>query len=96
MFYINDAAPLVEVANIQWYFNDIEITDESVLVGTTLTFSYSESVASLTLGGITQDAVGRYTLYARNPAGIASNYTDLSVQGECVRVVRGYRTTMTA
>ena len=82
-----DASPLVQLSDIRWFFiagvdvPEIDITEEEVLGETTLTFS--ESRLELSLSGLTQDAAGIYRLVATNPAGIASNYTNLTIQGKC-------------
>ena len=86
-FSINDASPLVQLSDIRWFFiagvdvPEIDITEEEVLGETTLTFS--ESRLELTLSGITQDAAGLYRLVATNPAGVASDYTNLTIEGTC-------------
>ena len=86
-FSIENAFPEVEVSNIRWYFvfdgaNDtdlMDITDEATIGDTILTFS--DSRLELTLRGLTQDAAGIYRLVATNPAGIALDYTNLTIQG---------------
>ena len=86
-FSINNASPLVQLSDIRWFFiagvdvPEIDITEEEVLGETTLTFS--DSHLELTLSGITQDAAGIYRLVATNPAGISSNYTNITIQGKC-------------
>ena len=86
-FSINDASPLVQLSDIRWFFiagvdvPEIDITEEEVLGETTLTFS--ESRLELTLSDITQDAAGIYRLVATNPAGVASDYTNLTIEGKC-------------
>ena len=86
-FSIENASPEVEVSNIHWYFvlhgtSDTEfmdISDKATLGDTILTFSGSR--LEMTLSGLTQDAAGIYRLVATNPAGIASGYTNLTIQG---------------
>ena len=86
-FSIENASPGVEVSNIRWYFtldgtsdtDSMDITDEAAIGDTTLTFS--DSRLELSLRGLTQDAAGIYRLVATNPAGIASDYTNLTIQG---------------
>ena len=86
-FSIENAYPEVEVSNIRWYFtldgtnhtDFIDITNEAMTGDTILTFS--DSRLELTLSGLTQDAAGIYRLVATNPAGIASDYTNLTIQG---------------
>ena len=84
-FSIIDAFPLVQLSDIQWFFvagvdaPEIDITEAEVLGETTITFS--ESRLELTLSGLTQDAAGIYRLVATNPAGVASNYVNLTIQG---------------
>ena len=86
-FSIDNASPLVQLSDIRWFFiagvdvPEIDITEEEVLGETTLTFS--ESRLELTLSGITQDAAGMYRLVATNPAGVASDYTNLTIEGKC-------------
>ena len=85
-FSINDASPLVQLSNIRWFFiagvdvSEIDITEEEILGETALIFS--ESLLELSLSGLTQDAAGIYRLVATNPAGIASNDTNLTIQGK--------------
>ena len=84
-FSIIDASPLVQLFDIRWFFiagvdvPEIDITEDEVLGETALTFS--DSRLELTLSGLTQDAAGIYMLVAANPAGIASNFTNLAIQG---------------
>ena len=83
-FSIQDASPDVLVSNIRWFFilvneDPIDITDEIAIGDTTL--MYSESRLELTLSGLTQDAAGIYRLEATNPAGVDSDYTNLTIQG---------------
>ena len=86
-FSIIDASPLVQISNIRWFFiggvdvPEIDITEEEVLGETTLALSSSR--LELSLSGLTQDAAGIYRLVVTNPAGIASNYTNLTIQGKC-------------
>ena len=78
-----EAFPLVQLSDIQWSFiadvPEIDITEAEMLGETTLTFS--ESRLELTLSGLTQDAAGIYRLVATNPAGVASNSVNLTIQG---------------
>ena len=86
-FSIENASPEVEVLNIRWYFtldgtsdtDSMDITDEAIIGDTTLTFS--DSRLELSLRGLTQDAAGIYRLVATNPAGIAFDFTNLTIQG---------------
>ena len=84
-FSILDAFPLVQLSDIRWLFiagvdvSETDITEEEMLGETTIAFS--DSRLELTLSGLTQDAAGIYRLVATNPAGIASNYTNLTIQG---------------
>ena len=87
-FSIVDAAPPVQPSDISWYFipdgvnasNAFDITEQTAIGGTALTFSNSRS--ELTISSITQEATGIYRLVATNPAGTGSNSTDLEmVQG---------------
>ena len=87
-FSIVDAAPPVQTSDISWYFipdeanasNVIDITEQTAIGGTALTFSSSR--LELTISSITQEATGIYRLVATNPAGTGSNSTDLEmVQG---------------
>ena len=84
-FSILDAFPLVQLSDIRWFFiagvdvSETDITEEEMLGETTLAFS--DSRLELTLSVLTQDAAGIYRLVATNPAGIASNYTNLTIQG---------------
>ena len=84
-FSISDAFPLVQFSDIQWFFiagidvSEIDITEAEVLGETALAFS--ESRLELTLSGLTQDAAGIYRLVATNPAGVASNFVNLTIQG---------------
>ena len=57
----------------------MDITDEATIGDTILMFS--ESRLELTLSGLTQDAAGIYRLVATNPVGMASDYTNLTIQG---------------
>ena len=86
-FSIENASPEVEVLNIRWFFtldgtsdtDSMDITDEAIIGDTTLTFS--DSRLELSLRGLTQDAAGIYRLVATNPAGIAFDFTNLTIQG---------------
>ena len=86
-FSIIDASPLVQLSNIHWFFiagvggSEMDITEEDMLGETALTFS--DSRLELSLSGVTQDAAGIYRLVATNPAGITSNYTNITIQGKC-------------
>ena len=85
-FSIFDASPMVQTSDIRWLFIadtdglETDITEADRLGETVLTFS--ESRLELTLSGLTQDAEGIYRLVATNPAGTASNYTNLTIQGK--------------
>ena len=84
-FSIVDAAPPVQTSGIRWYFtaegmDAVDITEQTAIGSTALTFS--ASLLELTISSITQEASGIYRLDATNPAGTASNFTDLEmVQG---------------
>ena len=84
-FSILDAFPLVQLSDIRWFFragvdvSETDITEAEALGETALTFSNSR--LELTLSGLTQDAAGIYRLVATNPAGVASNYVNLTIQG---------------
>ena len=97
-FSINDAS-LVQLSNIRWFFiagvdvPEMDITEEEMLGETALTFS--ESRLELTLSGLTQDAAGIYRLVATNPAGIASDDTNLSIQGKCNLISLGSQAYLT-
>ena len=86
-FFIFEASPPVQISNRRWLFiagtdaPETDITEEERLGETVLTFS--ESRLELTLSGLTQDAEGVYRLVATNPAGVASNYTNLTIEGKC-------------
>ena len=92
-FSIENASPEVQVSNIRWLFtldltidaDFIDITDENAIGDTTLT--YSESRLELTLSGLTQDAAGIYVLVATNPAGMDSDFTNLTIQGNEYRYI---------
>ena len=85
-FSIFDASPMVQTSAIRWLFItdtdglETDITEADRLGETALTFS--ESRLELTLSGLTQDAEGIYRLVATNPAGTASNYTNLTIEGK--------------
>ena len=78
----------MQTSDIRWYFrsdeasSDSDFTDitEQALIGETV-LSFSESRLELTLSGLTQDAAGIYRLEAINPAGVDSDYTNLTIQG---------------
>ena len=78
----------MQTSDIRWYFipdeasNDSDFTDitEQTLIGETM-LMFSMSRPELTLSGLTQDAAGIYMLVATNPAGMAFDYTNLTIQG---------------
>ena len=83
---INDS-PQVQTSDIQWFFLEdrdnasefLDITDDNTIGSTVL--SFSDSLLTLKLSGLTQEAAGIYRLVATNPAGIDSNYTSLTIEG---------------
>ena len=87
-FSISDASPAVQTPDISWAFlpdeasGDSDFTDitEQAQIGETV-LTFSESRLELTLSGLTQDAEGTYRLVATNPAGMDSDYTNLTIQG---------------
>ena len=89
-FSIESASPPVQLSDIRWYFQptganySTDITQRATLPGSnsTGTLVYSNDRLSLTIGRITQQADGVFTLSATNPAGTTSNSTYLSVEGK--------------
>ena len=87
-FSIESASPPVELSDIRWYFQptganySINITQQATLPGSSNTLVYSNDRLSLTIGQITQQADGRFTLSATNSAGTTSNSTNLIVEGK--------------
>lgn len=88
-FSIESASPPVQLSDIRWYFqptgaNSTDITQRATLPGSnsTGTLVYSNDRLSLTIGRITPQADGVFTLSATNPAGTTSNSTYLSVEGK--------------
>ena len=92
-FSINSDSPSVQTSDIRWYFipddtsDDSDFTDitEQRLIGETL-LVFSESRLELTLSGLTQDAAGIYMLVATNPAGMAFDNTNLTIQGIFIKL----------
>ena len=87
-FSIESASPPVQLSDIRWYFQptganySTDITQRATLPGSRSTLVYSNDRLSLTIGRITQQADGVFTLSATNPAGTTSNSTYLSVEGK--------------
>ena len=86
-FSIESASPPVQLSDIRWYFqptgaNSTDITQQATLPGTSSTLVYSNDRLSLTIGRITRQADGIFTLSATNPAGTTSNSTYLSVESK--------------
>ena len=87
-FSIESASPQVRLSGIRWYFQptganySIDITQEATLPGSSSTLVYSNDGLSLTIGQITRQANGRFTLSATNSAGTTSNSTNLTVEGK--------------
>ena len=87
-FSIESAYPPVQVSDIRWYFQptganySIDITQQATLPGSSSTLVYSNDSLSLTIGQITRQADGRFTLSATNSAGTTSNSTNLIVEGK--------------
>ena len=87
-FSIESAYPPVQLSDIRWYFQptganySIDITQQATLPGSSSTLVYSNDRLSLTIGQITRQANGSFTLSATNSAGTTSNSTNLIVEGE--------------
>ena len=87
-FSIESASPPIQLSGICWYFQptganySIDITQEATLPGSSSTLVYSNDRLSLTIGQITRQANGRFTLSATNSAGTTSNSTNLIVEGK--------------
>ena len=87
-FSIINASPEVLPSNIRWFFledggnasADFRDITESNMIGSTQ-LSFSDPPLALTLSGLTQEAAGLYRLVATNPAGINSDYTNLTIEG---------------
>lgn len=93
-FFIEEASPPVIDLDIQWLFlpvgaeTPIDITNSPFLDSegsrSILSFMYTGTSLAVAITDIGQHVNGRFILNARNPAGTASNYTNLIVQGkEC-------------
>ena len=89
-FSIARASPPVQPSAVRWYFqptgtnNSVDITQRNSLPDGSSSLAYSSDRLSLTVGQITQQADGLFTLSATNPAGTASNSTYLIVEGKLV------------
>ena len=87
-FSIESASPPIQLSGIRWYFQptganySIDITQQATLPGSSSTLVYSNDSLSLTIGQITRQANGRFTLSATNSAGTTSNSTNLIVEGK--------------
>ena len=87
-FSIESASPPIQLSDIRWYFQptganySINITQQATLPGSSSTLVYSNDRLSLTIGQITRQANGRFTLSATNSAGTTSNSTYLIVESK--------------
>ena len=87
-FSVESAYPPVQLSDIRWYFQpteanySIDVTQQATLPGSSSTLVYSNDSLSLTIGQITRQANGRFTLSATNSAGTTSNSTNLIVEGK--------------
>jgi len=87
-FSVARASPPVQPSGIRWFFqptgtnNSVDITQRNSLPDGSSSLAYSSDRLSLTVGQITQQADGLFTLSATNPAGTASNSTYLIVEGK--------------
>ena len=90
-FSIARASPPVQPTGIRWFFqptganNAEDITQRNSLPDGSSTLAYSDNRLSLTVGEITQQSGGLFTLSATNPAGTASNSTNLITEGKRTR-----------
>ena len=82
-FTITRASPDVQPANVEWIFESESLNLSQVINDSDNDrYYFSESRRSLTIFNLAINDSGRYSLIARNPAGIESGFIELDIQGE--------------
>ena len=76
-FNISQDLPPVLPTDIQWIFNETDITK----INDTARYSFSEDMLSLTINMLALSDEGVYTMIAFNPAGSDSDQILLNVEG---------------
>ena len=74
-FKILHASPLVNITNIQWFFNDTRLTSSESR------YNFSSDLLSLIINTLQHSDEGVYTLIASNEAGTNSTSVFLEIEG---------------